>query len=142
MDELQYEKDFARRDYLNYQIITNNPVVKKEFENVYFVKGDFKDVMVKVRDMVHQGFDLISHPLGASIRMAFSPFRSIIIGQKNNKINSIHVDIIENSIITLKNLTEGRVADRKNDDDYMLIDRELLRSTLESFEKDCISKCV
>ncbi len=142
MDELQYEKDFARRDYLNYQIITNNPVAKKEFENVYFVKGDFKDVMVKVRDMVHQGFDLISHPLGASIRMAFSPFRSIIIGQKNNKINSIHVDIIENSIITLKNLTEGRGADRKNDDDYMLIDRELLRSTLESFEKDCISKCV
>lgn len=142
MDELQYEKDFKGRDYLNYQIITNNPVVKKEFENVYFVKGDFQDVMVKVRDMVHQGFDLISHPLGASIRMAFSPFRSIIIGQKNNKINSIHVDIIENSIITLKNLTEGRVVDRKNDDDYMLIDRELLRSTLESFKKDCISKCV
>lgn len=142
MDELKYEKDFVRRDYLDYQIITNNPVVKNEFENVYFVEGDFQEVMVKVRDMVHQGYDLISHPLGASIRIAFSPFRSIIIGQRNNKINPIHVGIIENSIISLKNLTEGRVADRKNDDDYSLVDRELLISTLESFEKEYVSKCV
>lgn len=142
MDELKYEKDFVRRDYLDYQIITNNPVVKNEFENVYFVDGDFQEVMVKVRDMVHQGYDLISHPLGASIRIAFSPFRSIIIGQRNNKINPIHVEIIENSIISLKNLTKGRVADRKNDDDYSLVDRELLISTLESFEKEYISKCV
>lgn len=142
MDELKYEKDFVRRDYLDYQIITNNPVVKNEFENVYFVEGDFQKVMVKVRDMVHQGYDLISHPLGASIRIAFSPFRSIIIGQRNNKINPIHVGIIENSIISLKNLTEGRVADRKNDDDYSLVDRELLISTLESFEKEYVSKCV
>lgn len=142
MDELKYEKDFVRRDYLDYQIITNNPVVKNEFENVYFVDGDFQEVMVKVRDMVHQGYDLISHPLGASIRIAFSPFRSIIIGQRNNKINPIHVGIIENSIISLKNLTEGRVADRKNDDDYSLVDRELLISTLESFEKEYVGKCV
>lgn len=142
MDELKYEKDFVRRDYLDYQIITNNPVVKNEFENVYFVNGDFQEVMVKVRDMVHQGYDLISHPLGASIRIAFSPFRSIIIGQRNNKINPIHVGIIENSIISLKNLTEGRVADRKNDDDYSLVDRELLISTLQSFEKEYVSKCV
>ncbi|SUY46039.1 glycine reductase complex component [Clostridium putrefaciens] len=127
---------------MDYQIITNNPVVKNEFENVYFVDGDFQEVMVKVRDMVHQGYDLISHPLGASIRIAFSPFRSIIIGQRNNKINPIHVEIIENSIISLKNLTKGRVADRKNDDDYSLVDRELLISTLESFEKEYISKCV
>lgn len=127
---------------MDYQIITNNPVVKNEFENVYFVDGDFQKVMVKVRDMVHQGYDLISHPLGASIRIAFSPFRSIIIGQRNNKINPIHVGIIENSIISLKNLTEGRVADRKNDDDYSLVDRELLISTLQSFEKEYVSKCV
>ncbi len=50
--------------------------------------------------------------------------------------------IIENSIISLKNLTEGRVADRKNDDDYSLVDRELLISTLQSFEKEYVSKCV
>lgn len=142
MNELKHEKDFVRRDYLGYQIITNNPVIESEFENVYFVEGDFQEVMVKVRDMVHQGYELISHPLGASIRIAFSPFRSIVIGQRNNKINPNHVEIIEGGIISLKNLTKGRVADRKNDDDYSLVDRELLISTLEAFEKDCISKCV
>lgn len=124
-----------------YQIITNNPSVKKDFENVCFVEGDFLDVMVKVRDMVHQGYELVSHPLSASIRMAYSPFRSIIVGHRNNKINPTHVEIIENSIINYKNLLEGRRVDRKNADDYALIDVELLNSTLKSYKENYISKC-
>lgn len=139
---MELVEKYVRRDYLRYQIVTNNPLVKNEFEDVYFVEGDFQDVMIAVRDMVHQGFELISHPLGASIRMAFSPFRSIIVGQRNNKINPIHIEIIENSIINYKNLMERREMDRKNADDYALIDTELLKSTLKSFKENYISKCI
>ena len=28
---------------------------------------------------MHTGFELINHPLGASLRMFFSPYRSIIV---------------------------------------------------------------
>ncbi len=46
---------------------------------VYLLKV-LLDVLIKVRDLVHEGVELVSHPLGASIRMLFSPYRSIVVG--------------------------------------------------------------
>lgn len=120
---------------MSYLIVTNNVAVKKDFDNVLFIEGTFEDVLVKVRDLVHQGVELISHPIGASIRMLFSPYRSIIVGEKNPKINSYHVETIESSIINYRNVNKGRKTDIKNADDYALVDVELLKASLKAFEE-------
>lgn len=120
---------------MNYTIVTNNKKVREDFNNVLFIEGTFEDVLVKVRDLVHQGVELISHPLGASIRMLFSPYRSIIVGEKNSKINSYHIETIESSIINYRNTIEGRKTDIKNADDYALVDAELLKASLKAFEE-------
>ncbi|WP_142415604.1 GrdX family protein [Hathewaya massiliensis] len=120
---------------INYQIVTNNPTVKNNYEEVIFIEGGFEDVLFKVRDLVHSGFELINHPLGASIRMFFSPYRSIIIGEKLQKINDIHVETIENSISNYKKHMKVRKPDIVNAEDYALIDIELLKSSLEEFER-------
>ena len=120
---------------INYQIVTNNPTVKNNYGEVIFIEGGFEDVLFKVRDLVHSGFELINHPLGASIRMFFSPYRSIIIGEKLQKINDIHVETIENSISNYKKHMKVRKPDIVNAEDYALIDIELLKSSLEEFER-------
>lgn len=120
---------------INYQIVTNNPTVKNNYGEVIFIEGGFEDVLFKVRDLVHSGFELINHPLGASIRMFFSPYRSIIIGEKLQKINGIHVETIENSISNYKKHMKVRKPDIVNAEDYALIDIELLKSSLEEFER-------
>lgn len=112
-------------------IITNNPLAKKELDNVYFVEGSFEDVLVKVRDLVHSGHELISHPLGASIRMLFSTYRSIIVGEKKQAINDLEIEIIESSIINYKKHMDLRNQDKKNANDYAMIDFDLLQSTLK-----------
>lgn len=117
---------------MNYLIITNNPRVKEEFENVYFVEGLFEDVMVKSRDFIHKGYELIAHPLGASIRMFFSPYHSVVVSQHSKEINSFHVEIMENSIINYRNVMGNRKADIKNAEDYSFIDLQLLKSTLKT----------
>lgn len=119
------------REHLIYQIVSNNPLIKKEFDNVYFIEGPFEDVLIKVRDLVHKGYKLISHPLNASIRMFSSPYRSIIIGQQNQKNNYFHIEIIENSIVNYKKHIDKRKIDTKNIHDYALMDSELLKSTLK-----------
>lgn len=111
-------------------IVTNNPVVYEKFNNVYFVKGSYEDVLIKVRDFVHEGYELISHPLGASARMLFSPYRSIIIGEKKEKIDLLHVEIIENSISNYRKNMMIRVVDTANSKDYALVDFEHLEATL------------
>ncbi|WP_313756010.1 GrdX family protein [Tissierella sp.] len=122
-------------DNMNYQIVTNNPNVKDSYNQVVFVEGSFEDVLFKVRDLVHSGFELINHPLGASIRMFFSPYRSIIIGEKLQKINDIYIETIENSISNYKKHMKVRKPDIVNAEDYALIDSELLKSSLEEFKR-------
>ncbi len=115
---------------MEYTIITNNPLVKEKYKNIYFVEGSYEDVLVNVRDLVHKGFELISHPLGASARMLFSPYRTIIIGAKNENIIPEHIEIIENSILNYRKNTRLRKVDEVNSVDYALVDFKHLESIL------------
>lgn len=120
---------------MEYQIITNNPNVKGSNEKVFFIEGSFEDVLVKVRDLIHAGYQLISHPLGASLRMMFSPYRSIIVGNKTVSLNDQYVEVIENSIENYKKHMSVRNPDIENSKDYALIDNELLKSALEECKR-------
>lgn len=121
---------------MNYQIVTNNPKVKDDYKDIIFVEGNFEDVLVKVRNLVHAGYELINHPLGASIRMLYSPYRSIIIGDKQEKVNDIYVETIENSIENYRKNMEHRKPDVVNGDDYSIIDSELLESALGEHKRN------
>lgn len=121
---------------MDYQIVTNNFKVKDNYKDVLFIEGSFEDVLVKVRDLVHAGYELINHPLGASIRMLYSPYRSIIIGDKKEKINDIYVETIENSIENYRKHMELRKPDVVNGEDYSIIDSELLESALGEFKRN------
>lgn len=110
--------------------MSNNPLMAEE-ENVIFVHGTFRDVLVKVRDMVYEGHDLVSHPLFASARMMFSPFRTIIVGDEIGKPSEFHCKTIEDSIATYDLATAHRNRQPQHDDDYAYLDRSLYLSSLE-----------
>ncbi len=112
------------------QIITNNPIIRDNFDNVIFIEGGFLDVLIKVRDLVYTGHELINHPLGASIRMMFSPYRSIMVGEKTSTNNQYFMETIENSIINYKKHMEVRLVDNNNNEDYAIIDKDLLMSAI------------
>ena len=118
-----------------HKIVTNNPVVKNKYDNLIFVEGSYEDVLFKVRDLAHTGSEIINHPLGASIRMFFSPYRSIIIREDNNLENEFYINTIETSIETYKKQMEARTPDVVNSEDYSVIDAQLLDSALEEFER-------
>lgn len=120
---------------MSYQIITNNPNIVDNQSRVNFVEGDFEDVLIKVRDLVHSGYELISHPLGASLRMFFSPYRSILVGDKASDPNEIYIQMIENSIENYRKHMKERNPDLENKEDYAFVDEELLRSSIEEHKK-------
>ncbi|TGE37989.1 hypothetical protein E4K67_08315 [Desulfosporosinus fructosivorans] len=112
-------------------IITNNPTVAEMKDNVLFVDGSAEETLIKVRDFVHVGYELISHPLAASLRMMFSPFRSVILGKKSEQIDAFSAEIIEDSIIKYKRHMDFRRRDTAHGDDYKMIDLILLEAALE-----------
>lgn len=123
-----------------YEIVTNNPKVKSTYSDVIFVEGGFEEVLIKARDFVHSGYKLINHPLGASLRILFSPYRSIIIGEKQKKAEDMDIEIIENSIENYRKHMEVRLPDIKNSEDYAFIDSELLKSSLDEHERNLLLK--
>jgi hypothetical protein len=123
---------------VGYKVVTNNPKVKRDYEDVIFVEGSFEEVLVKVRDFVHSGYKLINHPLGASLRMLFSPYRSILISDKKQSAEVMYIETIENSIENYRKHMEVRKPDIDNSKDYELIDSELLRSSLEEHERNLL----
>lgn len=120
---------------VNHQIVTNNPLVKEKHQNLIFIDGSYEDVLLKVRDLVHKGSELVNHPLGASIRMFFSPYRSIIIKENESEDKEFFINTIETSIESYKNQMGDRKPDIVNSKDYSIIDEELLTSALEEFER-------
>lgn len=111
-------------------IITNNPSVAEKYDHVLFLEGSVEELLIKVRDLVHEGYELISHPLPASLRMMFSPFRSVILGKKQETMNFFEIEIIEDSLQKYKNHMDFRKADTVNGDDYQKIDQLLLESAI------------
>lgn len=120
---------------MHLQIVTNNPKVPACYDNIIFVQGSYEDVLLKTRDYVHLGHNLVSHPLGASIRMFFSPYRSIVIGQHSPVNSNLSIEIIENSIANYKKHMTTRTPDTANAEDYATIDLELLQSALSEYER-------
>ncbi|MDO5707657.1 MAG: GrdX family protein [Andreesenia angusta] len=118
-------------------IISNNRNLKEEniFECEFeYVDGDFIDVLYKVRDKVQLGYKLISHPLGASIRMFFSPVKSIVVSDNNCQLDLRSISIIESSIEKYKNTMQNRNIDYSNEDDYEKIDIELLKAVFKEIK--------
>lgn len=116
---------------MGHYIVTNNPLVKDDYKNIIFIDRIFLDVLIKTRDLVYSGHELINHPLGASIRMFYSPYRSIIVGDQPGEGNQYFMETIENSIENYKKHMEVREPDITNSQDYSVIDKELLISALK-----------
>lgn len=114
---------------LRHIIVTNNPVVAEKYENVFWTDGSVENTLIKVRDLIYQGYELVSHPLAASIRMLFSPYRSVIV-RKNDKLNFEQAEIIEGSIAKYKKHMDARKEDNENRNDYKKIDLLLLEVAL------------
>ncbi|SFE15023.1 GrdX family protein [Peptostreptococcus sp. D1] len=123
---------------MDFTIVTNNTIVKDNYENIIFVEGDFFDVLLEVRSCIHLGHELISYPLGASIRMMYSPIRSILIGKELKAIDENSIEVIENSIEKYKVTMGERNVDERNRRDYEVIDYELIKSAI--YENDFINE--
>ncbi len=113
------------------KIISNNPRVRENCENVCYFECSAADILVVARDLVYEGYELVSHPMAASIRLIFSPYKSIILGRKTDRVNYSHAQVIEAGIEKYRLLMSARPFEDKNNTDYQNIEYILLKSALE-----------
>ena len=87
-----------KKDYI---IITNNPLVPQmldEEHEVDYSEISYEDVLGKVRDRIHEGHLLLSHPLSGSVKPNETPYKSVMISRKAGKLDERSLSIIEGAI--------------------------------------------
>ncbi|MFW5649635.1 MAG: GrdX family protein [Candidatus Alkaliphilus sp. MAG34] len=119
-------------------VVTNNLKVKQRYDkehNVRFIDGSLLDVLTAVRDRIHEGHKLLTHPLAGSVKPNETPYRSILISYDKNDLDLDSLLMISSSIETVQkflNIKKPIEWKEKILEDFMEIDLDLISSGIES----------
>ena len=122
----------------NFTIFTNNPAVKATYPQlVTEVSGDVGDVFTAVRDAVHRGAVLISHPLAGSIKPNESPYKSVMASASVGALHTDSLALIEGAAAVLRKMPlKHREYPQQVLDDFAVIDLDLMHSAMASLPPD------
>lgn len=118
-------------------IITNNNISKEYYEGKYkviFVEGSLMDVFTTVRDYVHKGHELLTHPLMGSVKPNETPYKTVAITYAFEKqVNFNSLMLIENSIETARKLLVNKPTRDWPEsvlEDFRVIDFDLIKNAV------------
>ena len=96
-------------------IFTNNFDVAARYPDIScYMSCSVLDVFVAVRNAIHKGAKIITHPLSGSIKPNVSPYKSVAISTidfstaSDSPLDYKSLQIIEDTIATLKRLPDNR----------------------------------
>ena len=116
-------------------ILTNNAKVHEKYKDTYHVQYEecsYKEVLYKVRDHVHRGHELLTHPLSGSVKPNETPFKSILLDGKTGEMNLDSLRIIEKSIETAEKFYyDDRKIDEEILKDFRTIDLSLVENVIK-----------
>jgi len=126
---------FCRR-----MLVTNNPFMNEKISSCDFVKGSSLDVLVRVRDHIHSGWVLLSHPLYGNLRPYQHPYRSVlmeILRAEPAPADLLSVEYIENAI-SIYSAERSRILTvsgmpEEVRQDFAFIDAELMKESLSRY---------
>lgn len=119
-----------------YIVVTNNPLVLdklRETHEVIYEEVSYEELLKKVRDRIHAGHLLLTHPLSGSVKPNETPYKSVLISIGKEEVDSRSLSIIENAIQACHKFEDrtGTYNDRVLED-FQLIDWTLLESGMAS----------
>ncbi|MGL6065268.1 MAG: GrdX family protein [Fusobacteriaceae bacterium] len=124
--------------YNNVLLITNNLLVKdkiKTMELIFLKNYSYLELLYSVRDFVHKGHKLLSHPLTSSIKPNETPYKSILISKNTDKLDFESLNFIENAIELVKGFKENEHIGKYTQmmlEDFQLIDYSVISSGIDS----------
>lgn len=119
-------------------IITNNPDVKEKFQDYFKVEfledKTYMEVLYYTRDLIHKGYELLTHPLSGSVKPNETPYKSIMLSSKVGDLDQSGLTILEESIQTVVKFTENKKTPNWTErvlDDFRVIDLSLMENVID-----------
>ncbi|MCC2864427.1 GrdX family protein [Ihubacter massiliensis] len=82
-------------------ILTNNSKVKTYFEGraqVIYEEKRPVELLKQARDLIHQGHELLTHPLSGSISPRAAPYKSMALSRERKELDLSSLRLIEEAI--------------------------------------------
>ena len=118
-------------------VLTNNPLVYEKLKeragiDVDFQLVSFRELLVAVRNHVHAGHRLLTHPLSGSVKPNETPYKSVMVSrEQNTPVCADSVMLIEQAIATCDRFSaRHRELTEQMHADFQLIDWTLISSAL------------
>ncbi len=129
---------FYESGYLDMRIkiITNNAGVREQYASsfdVEYLEETLLQVFIRVRDYIHKGHRLLTHPLSGSVKPNDTPYKSILISGDAGQLDVNALHLIEEGIITVKKFPQRDlcISDRVLAD-FREVDRTLIADAISS----------
>jgi hypothetical protein len=118
--------------------MTNNSSLHRLISSARLVKGSSWDVLIAVRDAVHRGSRLLTHPLCGNLRPRQQPFRSVLTEENPGGLVDLEsLSLIEEAVLVYRDCQRHPfLPDDLPDEarqDYAFIDSELMRESLTQY---------
>ena len=113
------------------KLITNNPkFIEENLKDIEieYLDMSYIDILRKVRDYVHENWEIVTHPLYGSVKPSGTIYRTIVI-KENNSLDITSVNLISDAILTFKKFRNNREVPQWTDrvkDDFSVIDHDLI----------------
>lgn len=119
-----------------FTIVTNNELVYTTYGKDYDVDYSpisYVELLEEVRDRVHKGAKILTHPLSGSVKPNETPFKSIYVSKRTGKLDVPSLELIEAAIVTCRNFPiKFPNMSPKMRADFALIDCSLVASALSA----------
>ena len=118
-------------------IVTNNEMVRDKYgaqHEVEFHPVHYTEILRMVRDYVHAGHKLLTHPLAGSIKPNETPYKTVFLSKAKGSLDSESLRIIEDCIIACKKFGKDRFPQMPDDmrQDFRTIDCSLVDNAIVS----------
>lgn len=113
------------------KLITNNPkFIEENLKDIEieYLDVSYIDILRKVRDHVHENWEIVTHPLYGSVKPNETIYRTIVL-KENNSLDITSVNLISDAILTFKKFRNNREVPQWTDrvkDDFSVIDHDLI----------------
>ncbi len=113
------------------KLITNNPkFIEENLKDIEieYLDVSYIDILRKVRDYVHENWEIVTHPLYGSVKPNETIYRTIVM-KENNSLDITSVNLISDAILTFKKFRNNREVPQWTDrvkDDFSVIDHDLI----------------
>ncbi|EGF86433.1 GrdX family protein [Gemella haemolysans] len=113
------------------KLITNNPkFIEENLKDIEieYLDVSYIDILRKVRDYVHENWEIVTHPLYGSVKPNETIYRTIVI-KENNSLDITSVNLISDAVLTFKKFRNNREVPQWTDrvkDDFSVIDHDLI----------------